>query len=169
MTHFDLFEIPLSFFPDPKLIRSKYYALSRLYHPDLQDDNDGISEVERLQKTSALNEAYRVLGSFEQLVPYILRLEGEMNEEEKATVSPAFLIEMMDVNESLMEAKMESDTERLQSISHEVNEIKEEVWKNWKKCCEQYDASRAKELLAEIKDYYLRNKYLERLKDQLSD
>lgn len=169
MTHFELFDIPLSFFPDQKIIRAKYYALSRLYHPDLQDDNDGISESERIQKTSELNEAYRVLGSFDKLVPYILRLEGELNEEEKATVSPAFLMEMMDVNESLMEAKMESDADRLQSIAHEVNEIQEEVMEAWKKSCEAFDTSHTKGLLAEIKDYYLRNKYLERLKDQLSD
>lgn len=167
MTHFELFDIPLSFFPDQKLIRSKFYALSRLYHPDLQGEADENKQGELLQKSGELNAAYKTLGSFNTLVPYVLRLKGELNDEEKAAVSPQFLMEMMDVNESLMEAKMEEDQERLASIAFEVKEFQDDITNAWKNLCKEYDRKGDESLLATIKDYYLRNRYLERLQDQL--
>jgi len=167
MTHFDVFEIPPSFFPDQASIRANYYALSRLYHPDLQGASSETTESEMLKKSSELNNAYKVLGSFELLVPYVLRLEGILNEEEKASVSPLFLMEMMDVNESLMEAKMEEDHERIASIAMEVTEIQEQIKTDWTNLCRRYDQNHDKALLEQIKDYYLRNKYINRLKEQL--
>lgn len=167
MTHFDLFDIPLSFFPDQLLIRKKFYELSRLYHPDLQSENTEHTQSELLQKSSDLNAAYKTLSSFNRLVPYVLRIKGVLNDEDKAAVSSQFLMEMMDVNESLMEAKMEEDAERLQSIAFEVKEIHEEIIQTWNQLCHDFDQSSDLGLLDKIKDYYLRNKYLERLEEQL--
>ncbi len=167
MTHFELFDIPLSFFPDQTFIRTKFYELSRLYHPDLQGITDESTQNKLLQKSSELNTAYKTLGSFSTLVPYVLRIKGELNDDEKAAVSPQFLMEMMDVNESLMEAKMEEDMDRLKSITFEVKEIQESISNAWIKLCQDFDRTGDESLLAEIKDYYLRNRYLERLQSQL--
>lgn len=168
MNHFEEFNIPVQFFPDLDQIRNRYYELSRLYHPDLKDTTSGLTESELLQKSSNLNSAYRILMDFDKRVAYILTVYGLMDDAEKASVSSSFLMEMMDVNESVMEAKLEADSERLQSIAKEVEHLQIELTHEWEKHCLRFDKTRDQALLSQIKDDYLRNKYLLRLKEQLA-
>ncbi|HCS20986.1 MAG TPA: Fe-S protein assembly co-chaperone HscB [Bacteroidetes bacterium] len=167
MNHFEEFNIPVQFFPDLNLIRNRYYELSRLYHPDLKDTTHGLAESELEQKSSDLNSAYRILMAFDLRVAYVLTLYGLMGDTDKASVSSSFLMEMMDVNESVMEAKLEADTERLRSIAKEVEQLQDERMKEWEAHCRQFDKTQDQGLLSQIKDDYLRNKYLLRLKEQL--
>ncbi|MHB1277981.1 MAG: iron-sulfur cluster co-chaperone HscB C-terminal domain-containing protein [Bacteroidia bacterium] len=167
MNHFEEFNIPVQFFPDLNLIRNRYYELSRLYHPDLQDSTKGLLEGEREQKSSDLNSAYRILMAFDQRVASILSLYGLMDDGDKASVSSSFLMEMMDVNESVMEAKLEADPERLKSIAKEVEQLQDELTKEWEAHCRLFDKTQDQKVLSQIKDDYLRNKYLLRLKEQL--
>lgn len=164
MNHFELFEIPVSFFPDLNQMRQKYYELSRLYHPDLQEDDTNMSDV--LERSSQLNEAYKVLQSFTARVHYVLQLKGEIKEEEKAELPPAFLMEMMEVNESLMDAKMEGDDDVLRSVLDEIDQLHSGLIMDWEQSCRQYDEKQDASLLSEIKSYYLKNQYLRRLKAQ---
>ncbi len=167
MNHFEEFNIPVQFFPDLNLIRNRYYELSRLYHPDLKDTTKGLIESELEQKSSDLNTAYRILMAFDQRVAYILSLYGLMGDADKASVSSSFLMEMMDVNESVMEAKLEADPERLRSIAKEVEQLQLELKDEWETHCRSFDKSQDQKVLVQIKDDYLRNKYLLRLQEQL--
>lgn len=167
MNHFEEFNIPVQFFPDLNLIRNRYYELSRLYHPDLKDTTKGMTESELEQKSSDLNSAYRILMEFDHRVAYILSLYGLMGDADKASVSSSFLMEMMDVNESVMEAKMEGDPERLGSIAKEVGQLQAELNQEWEAHCHAFDKTQDQKVLPQIKDDYLRNKYLLRLKEQL--
>lgn len=169
MNHFEEFNIPVHFFPDLSLIRSRYYELSRLYHPDLKYDTKELTDGDPLKKSSDLNTAYHTLMDFEQRVAYILSQYGLMGDEARASVSSSFLLEMMDVNESVMEAKLEGDPDRLSSIAKEVELIQEELVKEWETLCQQFDKTQNRSVLNEIKDAYLRNRYLIRLREQLDE
>lgn len=168
MNPFELFDIPVSFFPDLNDVRIKYYELSRLYHPDLQGITGQDEGLELLKKSSELNHAYRVLNAFDLRVNAILSIFNLMNDDDKSSVSPAFLMDMMDVNESLMEAKMEEDSQRLESIKIEVSQLQEELKLDWEAQCRQFDTRKDESLLTLIKDYYFRNKYLLRLQEQFN-
>ncbi|MDX5320383.1 MAG: J domain-containing protein [Bacteroidota bacterium] len=79
MNPFSVFDLEVSFFPDLTAIRQDYYRLSRLYHPDLQEDKE--KEEEALIQSSLLNAAYKTLNQFESRVASILRLQNKINEE----------------------------------------------------------------------------------------
>ncbi|MBI1221448.1 MAG: DnaJ domain-containing protein [Bacteroidetes bacterium] len=166
MNHFELFEIPLSFFPDLQQVRQNYYRLSRHYHPDLQDSES--ESIRALEMSSQVNEAYKILQNFEARVRYLLQVKGVLKDGDKESVSPGFLMEMMDVNENLMDAKMDGDENRILQALDEIDQVHSNLMVEWEQTCRQYDAGHAEDLLQEIKDYYLRNQYLKRLKNQVN-
>ncbi len=165
MTYFDVFQIPVSFFPDQDALRKQYYRLSREFHPDLGEAGQ---ESERLQQSSQLNEAYRTLSNFESRVAHILKIEGVLNDTDKQELSPDFLMEMMEYNEELMEARMEGG-ERADTIRARILEKAGTLRSEWEAQCREYDRNPEQATLQSIKEYYFRNRYLNRLLEQITD
>lgn len=155
--YFALYDVPLSFFPDEKLIRERFYAISRDSHPDLHASS-GPSEA--MKRTMMNNEAYRIISNFDKRLPYILELKGLMIPGEKYDLKPAFLMEMLELNEELDEARVSGS---LGNIHQKVQTLSDDLEQVLKQLCEQYDKSGQEELLPEIKDLYYRRKYLQRL------
>src|SRR5690606_33622946 len=127
MNYFELFELPESFFPDKMEVRNTYYRLSRLYHPDLQQGLDDGEAEEILKKSSLLNEGYRNLNRFDLLVPYLLEVKGIMEPGEKYALDNAFLMEMMEANEQLMDAKMSENEEELHAAMNTLAALEKEI------------------------------------------
>lgn len=169
--YFSFFNLPITFGLDEKLLKEKYYENTRKYHPDQFGQENESKQAEMLELTSLNNSAYKTLKKFDKRVHYILDLNGMVTEGDKHTLPPAFLGEMMDINEALMELEFEPDTEKLKQTEQEVSERKNQITVQLRELGSKYDSSTSedekKELLSHIKEAYHKSKYILRLKESL--
>lgn len=163
MNFFDLFQLPVSLRPDPGLLTRRYFELSRMYHPDYHANASEEAQAEALEKSAQLNRAYKVFQQPDATIRYVLMSKGLMEEDEKYALSPEFLMEVMDLNEALMDA---GDPEALRK---QIAALEEEIYTPVRSIIEGYQegVTTTAELM-EVKEYYYRKKYLDRMKEQLA-
>ena len=164
MEYFDLFGLPVTLVVPQKELTSKYFELQKKFHPDFFSQSDVAEQNAMLQKSSLVNEAYKTLKDKDAVIKYVLLQKQLMQEEEKYQLPPDFLMEMLELNETLTEAKLNNDEELLASIETQIDEKEKEIYETVKSIIENYkeDISSEKELL-QVKDYYYKKKYLKRI------
>jgi molecular chaperone HscB len=170
VNYFELYGIPESFTPDAAAVKTKYYELSRKYHPDRFAQADGATRAEALRMAAMNNDAYKMLNNEGAVMAYILRLHGLLEHEEKYALPSAFLMEMMELNEVISEYELEPGNDILkqqaiQTLADQLEQWNAEV----SPLTEKFDAAAPdKELLLRIKDYYFRKKYLLRIQERIN-
>lgn len=174
LDHFEFFGLPRVLHLDETGLEADYFALSRRFHPDFFVSCDAEQQMLALEKTSALNNAYRVLKDATARAEYLVELEtgvafGESGEANQ--VPRDVLSDVMDVRERLMEwqsgetdvaAREQLDADRDWAISErdecdrqialladEWNEVRAQV---------QNDAARAS-IVSRLKDVLSRRRY----------
>jgi molecular chaperone HscB len=164
MNYFELYQMPVSLLPDQQLVKQKFYELSRKYHPDFFTREHENDQAEALEVSSEVNRAFKVFSDNDETIKYVLQSKGLLEEEEKYNLPSAFLMEMMELNEQLMEAKMENDAESLRKVKTSIASIEEQIYKPVQSVIEGYDeeVTTTAELL-QVKDYYYKKKYLKRI------
>ena len=164
MNYFELFDIPVSLHPDEKLVKQKFYALSRKYHPDFYSHASGQEQADVLETSSEVNKAYKVFQNQDDTIKYLLQQKGLMQEEEKYELPPAFLMDMLELSEQMMEAKVDDDGEAKTSVQKQIDNVLNEIYDPVQTTIENYreGATTEKELL-QVKDYYYKKKYLNRI------
>lgn len=168
MNYFEVLEIPRSFFPDEALMRKKFLELSRSYHPDFFVKKSEEEQEKALQMSALLNKAYRTLGKKDERIGYLLRLEGVIGEEEKMGADPAFLMEMMEVNEELEEIGRGDDA-AVAAMGKKLDDLETEYYEPVETIMATYRPGvDSPEKLLPVKAYYFRKKYLDRLREQLA-
>jgi molecular chaperone HscB len=171
MDYFSFYEIPLSFHPDQNLIKKKFYALSKAYHPDFFINESEEKQSEILHLATLNNKAFQVLSNPDLLLAYILQLKGELLEGEKYALPQEFLMEMMEVNEALMELEFEVDESQIMKISAIVDELDENLNEQLNLLFAQYELvaiQDEKALLGRIKDIWYRKKYMLRIRESIN-
>ena len=166
MNYFELYNIPISFIVNANEVKKKYYELSRKFHPDFFSNATEEERAEVLEKSSAVNKAFKIFTNEDELIKYVLQLKKLLQEEEKYNLPNSFLMEMLELNEVLMDAKMEGDEDKIASIKSQISNFKSIIYEPVKTIIENYkeDISTEKELL-QIKEYYFKKKYLTRILD----
>lgn len=167
MNYFELFELTVNLKVDRNEARKKYFELTRKYHPDYFV-NQGLDEQQDMLEVSAqLNKALRTFSNEDETIRYVLSLKGLLEEEEKYTLPPEFLMEVMEINEGLADAQMDGDTAKVQELLVELSGIENEIYEPVKNIVEHYqEGVTSKEELLQVKDYYFRKKYILRLRHQ---
>jgi molecular chaperone HscB len=104
-------------------------------------------------------------------LPYVLSLKGLLQEGEQVQLPPDFLLEMMEINETLMELEFDTDTQKLAALETEVAQLEaaitnefEQYALNFESLPEENQAAN----LEKIKDAYFRQKYVLRIRDSLN-
>ena len=164
MDYFELFNIPVSLFVDASSIKKKFYELSRKYHPDFFSNTSEEEQSEALEMSAMLNKALKVLSNPEETIKYVLQLKGLLEEEEKYQLPPDFLMDVMELNELLMDAKMEGDEAKKTALKEQIANLQTEIYEPVKSIVEHYQEgiTSEKELL-QVKKYYFQKKYLARM------
>ena len=168
INYFDFYQIPESFNPDAALLKKKFYALSKEYHPDFYANEDDAKQQEILELSTINNKAYQALADPNKRLEYILKLHGLANEGAKPQLPADFLMEMMDINERLMEI---DNKEELGHVTAEVLAIEGDINTELDALTKDYDGlnETAKEnRLNDIANIYFRQKYLLRIKESLN-
>lgn len=170
MNYFEFYDIPVSFLPDQILVKKKFYAFSKEYHPDFFVNESEEKQDEILELSTLNNKAYQTLSDNNKRLPYVLSILGELEEGEKYTLPNDFLLEMMEVNEALMELEFEPDPEKLDSIKLEVRNIENDLNQELEISIKEFDSLVEEDKLSSldrIKDIYFRKKYLLRIQESI--
>jgi molecular chaperone HscB len=164
MNYFELFNIPVSLHPDQQLLKQKFYELSRKFHPDFFTQENEWEQAEALEKSSQVNKAYKTLTNRDETIKYVLQLKGKLETDEKYQLPPAFLMEMLELNEELQEAKSGDDQAKLSSLKASLLQLEDELFKPVETIVMEYnDNSITNEELGLIKEYYFKKKYIDRI------
>ncbi|SHJ04172.1 molecular chaperone HscB [Hymenobacter daecheongensis DSM 21074] len=168
--YFEFYELPETFRPDEAALKSKYYALSREYHPDFHATAPPERQQEILQLATLNTNAYRTLSHPEQRMAYILGQHGLL-EEGKQELPADFLMEVMDLNEQLMELEFEPDPAIVARVEHEVDSLSEGLDAGIEPVLAGYaglPADVRPQALHQVRTYYLKRRYLLRIRESLA-
>lgn len=171
VNYFEFYQIEEGFFIDEANLKKLYFQKSREFHPDFYQGDDAEYD-NALEQSSINNNAYKSLKKFDSRCEYILRLHGVL-EESQNKLSPAFLMEMMDINEVIMDLKMDFDAEKLQSVTTEVDELMSSLESRMESEAKKYDSAATEstekmDILSICKEIYLKQKYVLRIKESLN-
>jgi len=166
MNYFEFFEIPVQLKVDKAALPRKYFELSRKYHPDFFTNESEELKAESLEKSAILNRALKTFQNADETIKYVLQLKGLLEEEEKYELPPDFLMEVMEINEELMDADNPDLTKRIKS---DIDNLQIRIYEPVKEIVENYSegVTTEKELL-QVKEYYYKKKYLDRIHRQLA-
>ncbi len=169
--YFEFYGLKEQFFIDQKELKSLFLQKSKEFHPDFHR-NDAAKYEEALEISSVNNVAFKTLSKQDMRIAYILRMHGLL-EEGKSEMPQAFLFEMMEVNEAIMDLKMDYDEAAHQKVVTEVDQISEELEKAMEQHTVSYDeigevGDAQTEILKKIKEIYLKQKYVLRIKESLN-
>lgn len=170
MNYFELYELPLSFNPDQQLVKQKFYQLSKQFHPDFYINESEEKQNEVLELSTQNNKAFQVLKDPQKRLQYILELKGHVIEGAPYALPQSFLMEMMEVNETLMEMEFEPDPAKLVEVKKLTEAIEKQLEDELQALTLTFDRQEGdpEEVLKAIKDIYYRNKYLSRIKESLN-
>lgn len=165
--YFAFYDLEESFFLDLGELKRRYYAKSRELHPDFYTQEPVARQEEIVALSAYNNDAYETLKHDNGRMEYILRTHEIIGEEGKNKLDQMFLMEMMDINEALMELQMDFDQAAYQKILGEISGIESTLYAEVEGAMKGYDKDKDVARLQSIAQYYLKKKYLLRIKDNL--
>lgn len=161
MTHFELFNLPITLTVDTSGLSKKYFELQRKYHPDRFAQASDEEKEATLQLSAQVNKAFKVLKDPDETIKYVLQLKNLLEDEEKYQLSPDFLMAVMELNELLEEGLTDSLQTNIDQLKQTIYEPVEAIIKNY-----QEGITTEKELL-QVKEYYFKKKYMDRMVENL--
>ena len=161
MNYFELFGLPIGFQVDTQKLRAAFMEIQKASHPDKFAQGSPDEQEAALEQSSMANKGFTLLNQKERILPYVLEILGILITDEKYAIEPDFLMEMMDLNEAWMDAE---DETAKQTIIGQVEQLKNEIYAPIQKYMEmdQID-SISQEAMLQIKSYYYKKKYLDRI------
>ncbi|GAA4328670.1 iron-sulfur cluster co-chaperone HscB C-terminal domain-containing protein [Flaviaesturariibacter amylovorans] len=166
MNYFELFGLPVQLRTDKVALRKRFFELSRAAHPDYFAQADAATQADALDRSAQLNKAYKTLGDDDALLGYVLQEKGLLTPDEKYALPPDFLMEMMELNESVPETQ--ADDAARARLAEQLNQWQNEIYAPVANIVEGYqEGVTSEEELLQVKAYYYKKKYLQRLAAQL--
>lgn len=122
---FELFGLEPAFALDALALERSYREIQARVHPDRFAHAGDAERRASLQWTTRVNEAYRTLKQPVQRARHILELQGvDVALETNTAMAPEFLMQQMQVRESLEEAIAKKDPAALESLRRDLGENK---------------------------------------------
>ncbi|HVE60256.1 MAG TPA: Fe-S protein assembly co-chaperone HscB [Chitinophagaceae bacterium] len=167
MYFFELFNLPPQLTINKTLLRKKYFELSKKYHPDYYANTNDADQHQVLEDAALLNKAYKTLSNKDETIKYVLKEKGLLEDDEKYQLENSFLMQMLEINEELSETDFANDEIASKRLSEKLGELQNEIYAPVKNIVENYqeDITTEEELL-QVKDYYFKKKYIDRLGSQ---
>ncbi len=161
MDYFQLFGLPVAPAVDRSLLAKKYFELQRQNHPDFFTQHSELEQEQALALTADINKAFAIFKDQQKTIEYFLQHQGIIHENEKYNLPAGFLMEMMDINEAVSEGDEEA-------VKKELTDYTSNLYEGIKPILENYHTSLVEpEALQELKAYYYKKKYLNRILDRL--
>ena len=172
MNYFAFYDLPESFLLDEAALKSNYYQLSRELHPDFHAQDTPAAQAEALRLSTLNTDAYRTLADPDARMAYLLSQHGMLEEgSTQNQLPPDFLLEVMDLNEQLMELETEPNPEATAKVNVAVTALADTLDAGIQPVLAGYPAlppDHRPAALAQVRTYYLKKRYLLRLRRQLA-
>jgi molecular chaperone HscB len=167
MNYFEVFDLPIQLSVDKIRLTRRFHELAGIDSTGLPRDTSSTPSPHDLQISSIVIAAYKTLLNHDETIRYVLQLKGLMHEEEKYEPDPEFLLELNGINQALAELT-EAEQDKVEAIELELKELLKKVYAQVEPVIENYDENTVteKELL-QVKEYYYRKKYLQRILDRV--
>ena len=107
--YFELFGLPVQFGIDLNTISERYRELQRLTHPDQFASASDEEQRSSVQHSAQVNDAYQTLKSPLKRAQYILGLRGAPLNDRDTEMDPLFLIQQMEIRESIEQIPESAD------------------------------------------------------------
>ena len=166
MTYFELFDIPVKLKVNTATLSKQFFALSKKHHPDYFANESEAVQAEALEKSAFLNKAWKTFQNPDATIKYVLMEKELLVEEEKYELPPAFLMEIMEINEALMDS---SEPAVATKLKVEIETLQSAIYNAVKEIVENYqEGITSDKKLLQVKEYYYKKKYLDRINRELS-
>lgn len=164
MNYFEFFDLSPAPTVDQAELKKRFYQKSKAFHPDFHTLASP-EERERVLEMSSLNNlAYKTLSNDDQRLRYFLETKGALAPDEKQELPQAFLLEIMEINEKLMELEFDDDPELRRQTRAEVETMEKELNAAARPALDRYQEG---DDLEPLRDYYLKQRYMGRIKEKL--
>ena len=169
MNHFQFFDLPVSFYLDEKDLKKRFLVNCRKYHPDFYTMESEEKQAEVLELSTQNNNAFRILSDFDKRMAYMLQIKGVLGEEGKNDIPQTFLMDVMEIQESIMGLEFGYEEKAFETAKKQVAQLEKKLNYSIEPILQSYDdkTSDTGELIA-VKEYYLKKKYLLRIKENLN-
>jgi molecular chaperone HscB len=154
MNHYLTLNVPAAVQPDLVALKQSFISLSKQFHPDRFGNATEQEQQAALDKCSAINMAYATLSNAQQALAYYLTHRGIITSDEEYKLSADFLMEMMELNETLEFA----DVATKEKIGAEISALQQTLLEQITAACLQEPID-----VASIKEHYYKLKYYKRL------
>ncbi|MEQ1745980.1 MAG: Fe-S protein assembly co-chaperone HscB [Saprospiraceae bacterium] len=169
VNYFEFFGIPLSFQVDEAALRRVFYQNSKEFHPDFHTLADVARQAEMLELSTLNNEAFQTLSDPDKRMRYVLKIKGLLEDEGKLSVPQAFLAEMMEVNEALMELEFGPDPVQFAAAAQTAHDLEKSLDAGIRPVLDTYTEHTGTEAdLRAVLEYFLKKRYLLRVLENLS-
>lgn len=162
MNYYELFGFPVSPRINKTLLAQKYFELQKNHHPDFFTRDTEVEKETALEKSAAINKAFVIFQNEEKTIEYFLQLKAVMLPDEKYQLPAGFLMQMMELNETL--AEKDGVT-----VAAELAEIEKAIYDEIEPLLQQPPAELDAASMEKLKAYYYKKKYLTRILDRLGD
>jgi molecular chaperone HscB len=167
--YYEFFDLPRRLGVDPEDLKSRFYMLSRLLHPDRYTRRSEQEKRFSLEASSILNDAYRVLKDPIQRAEYVLRQEGfPIGDQRNKDVPPELLEEVFELNLALDELRG-GDLEvlpQLDAMRRKFLDMLAEVDRELESLFARHDSApedARRQVLAQIRSLLNRRRYISNL------
>jgi molecular chaperone HscB len=170
MNYFELYESPVNLIIDATQLKKTYYQLSKVHHPDQVSLSNADAQADAMQMSTLVNKGYAVLGNASARLEYVLQLLAIISPEENYKLAPDFLMQMMELNEQIMDAKLDGNAAQLQSCAVQMQKLEYHLQQeiNWVFSMPSITTLNDVQMES-LKKYYYQIKYIKRVKDLLAD
>ncbi len=163
MNYFQFYDLPVKFNLDVAQLRQKFFELSKKFHPDFYIHASKDVRDTMLLESTRNNDAYKTLNNATRRLRYVLEVSGVLSDEEKEILPQAFLMEMMELNEAILEA----NEANYEEIKEQFKKIEDSLNDRLSLDCIDFDETGRHDILLRIKTNYLKQKYLLRIKESM--
>ena len=110
MNHYELFALEQVFSIDRSELQNRYRDMQRAMHPDRFVSGSDQERRIAMQKSTQINEAFRVLNDPMERARYLLAIRGYAWDDDASTTSDTvFLMEQMELRESIVDVRAADD------------------------------------------------------------
>jgi molecular chaperone HscB len=166
--YFSFFNLRPSPTLDEAKLKQTFYANSKRFHPDFHTLEDEATQQDVLEQSTLNNQGYKILADEDSRLKHFLEVRGILGEEGSNQVPQDFLMEIMEVNEALMELEFEDDPSVRLKVTGLIDQLDADLRRDVADTLENYDDDKATQAeLDQLKDYYLKRRYLLRLREKI--
>ena len=126
---FEVFGVPAEYDLDVGALRKRLLKLTRFTHPDFHGTRGEAAVQLAEANTAHINEAFAVLSDNLTRADWLVRSLGGPTEQDERQMPQAFLMEVLEWNEILEEARsgdlQESERNRLESLGADLRETRD--------------------------------------------